>query len=308
MSILTLHFADRMAEIERRLAAGQGPAAFAGVDDDLFALLTLKVYPGFETIKAALPDWPDVRYVSDCTGNHTVYEAMKEAALFWGLAKSAYAEHAGAPLAEARVADYGAGWGRVTRFCAKDVRQVHAVEPNPEFQALFRKLRVPGELTASDWLSAERLPIRNVDLLFCFSILTHASDQLTRNIAARWAEMVRPGGVVLCTIRPGGYLGEAEGGEIDLVPADLRAAMAGAYAAGELAYWPYPGSPDWGITVTPMAYLQRVFGADFEIVGPRYFLQNHTQLPIVMVRRGGARAQAATPPARRGGLRRFFGG
>ena len=34
---------------------------------------------------------------------------VKEAVLFWGLAKDAYARHAGGPLGEARVVDYGAG-------------------------------------------------------------------------------------------------------------------------------------------------------------------------------------------------------
>ena len=128
MSTLTLHFADRMTEIERRLAAGAGHAeAFAGVDDDLFALMTLRAYPGFQAVKDALPEYPDVRFVSDCTGNHTVFDAVKEAVLFWGLAKDAYARHSGPPLAEARVVDYGAGWGRITRFCPKDVAKVYAV-------------------------------------------------------------------------------------------------------------------------------------------------------------------------------------
>jgi SAM-dependent methyltransferase len=304
---LTLHFADRLDEIERRLKAGAGHAeAFAGVDDDLFALMTLGDYPGREAVKAALPAWPEESHVIDCTGNLTLFEAVKEAALFWRLAKEAYARHGGGrPIGEARVVDYGAGWGRVTRFCAKDVRRVVAVEPNPAFQALFRETRVPAELVASDWLSAAPLPVKDVDLAFCFSILTHASDQLSRNIAARWGEMMRPGGVVVCTIRPGVYLDDEGGGEISRVPADERLAMKAAYAAGELAYWPYPGSPDWGITITPMAHLERVFGPDFEIVGPRYFLQNFTQLPIVLVRRGGPpRAEAA--PRRLGW--RLFGG
>lgn len=305
---LTLHFADRLAEIERRLKAGRSHAeAFAGVDDDLFALMTLGDYPGFDTLKAALPAWPDERHVIDCTGNLTLFEAVKEAALFWRLAKAAYAEHGGGrPIGEARVADYGAGWGRITRFCAKDARRVVAVEPNPDFQALFRKTRVPGDLVPSDWLSSRPLPVKDVDLVFCFSILTHASDQLSRNIAARWAEMVRPGGVVLCTIRPGSYLDDEGGGEIARVPADERAAMKAAYAAGDLAYWPYPGSPDWGITITPMAYLERTFGADFEIVGARYFLQNFTQLPIVMVRRGGP--PRAGEASQRSGWRKLLGG
>jgi hypothetical protein len=180
--------------------------------------------------------------------------------------------------------DYGAGWGRITRFCAKDAAKVYAVEPNPSFRDLFKRSRVPGELIASDYLSSEPHGISGADLLFCFSILTHASETLAQNIRDRWAETMAPGGVVICTIRPGTYF-DLEGGEIArLSPEDLAAARQ-AYASGKPGYWAYPDSPDWGIAIMPMAYLHDLFDRDFEIIGARYFLQNHTQLPIVMVRR-----------------------
>jgi hypothetical protein len=34
-----------------------------------------------------------------------------------------------------------------------------------------------------------------------------------------------------------------------------------------------------------MAFLEELFGKHFDIIGPSYFLQNDTQLPIVMVKR-----------------------
>jgi hypothetical protein len=285
MSVLTLHFRREMARIEKALAAGDRPAkAFSGVDDDLYALLLNRAYDGHDAVKAALPDYPPVEYVQDCTGNLTQFEAVKESVLFWKLAKEALREHGRRRLKDATVVDYGAGWGRITRFVEKDVARLYAVEPNPAFREVFEQTRVPGELIASDYLSSEPLPIRNVDLLICFSILTHASEQLARNIRDRWVEMMARGGVVLFTIRPGTYLDET-GGEISrLSPADLAKAKAD-YAAGKPGYWPYPDSPDWGITITPMAFLEALFGSHFQIIGPRYFLQNDTQLPIVMVRK-----------------------
>jgi hypothetical protein len=286
MSILQLHFADQLGRIERRLAGGESAdEAFRGMDDDLFTLLSGKDYPGFPAIKAALPAYPEEAWVQDCTGNLTLFEAVKEAVLFWRLAKDVYARHGRrGPLKDATVVDYGAGWGRITRLCPKDVGAVHAVEPNPTFQDLYRLTRVPGNLIESDFLSSRPLPVSNADLLFCFSILTHASDKLARNIARRWAEIMAPGGVVLFTIRPGSYL-EQSGGELSRLSEKELAGARKDYAAGRLAYWPYPDSPDWGITIAPMIYLEKLFSKHFEIIGPRYFLQNFTQLPIVMVRR-----------------------
>jgi hypothetical protein len=287
MPTLELYFADRVAEIERRLERGEDAArAFRGVDDDLFALLSSHDYPGFEAIHTALPRYPPLEWIQDCTGNLTAFEAVKEAVLFWRLAKEAYGLHSRRrpPLRKATVVDYGAGWGRITRFCPKDAARVYAVEPNPQFHKLFQQYGVPGELVKSDFLSAEPLPIKKADLLFCFSILTHASDRLAQNIAKRWAEIMAPGGVILTTVRPGAYL-EMDGGEIDRLSGEERAAVRDEYAQGRLAYWPYPQMDDWGITVMPPAYLKSVFSKDFQIIGPRYFLQNATQLPIVMVRR-----------------------
>lgn len=301
MSVLDLHFADRLAAIEARLAAGASHReAFAGVDDDLFILLSNRDYPGHAALKAALPEYPDESYVTVCIGDQTMHEAVKEAAQFWRLAKEVYGEHAatGRPLDQATVLDYGAGWGRITRLCAKDVAKVYAIEPVEDFRRVYRETRVPGDIVATDHLSSQRHPVKGVDLLFCFSIYTHTSERLAQNIRDRWVEMVRPGGVVLFTIRPGTYLDDTGDGEISRLSPDERAAAKAAYEAGQLAYWPYPDSPDWGITIAPMAYIERLFSKEFEIVGPRYFLQNFTQLPIVMVRKGGQRPAAAPQPRR----------
>jgi methyltransferase family protein len=255
-----------------------------GVDDDLYALLLGRDYPGHDAVKAALPIWPGVEYVQDCTGNLTLFDAVKESVLFWKFAKEMLREHGRRKLKDATVVDYGAGWGRITRFCAKDVARLYAVEPNGAFREIFEQTKVPGELIASDHMSSTRLPVRGADLLFCFSILTHASEQLARNIRDRWVEMMARGGVVVFTIRPGSYLDQT-GGEIARLPPEDLAAAREAYANGRPGYWPYPDSPDWGITITPMAFLDELFSKHFEIIQPRYFLQNDTQLPIVMVRK-----------------------
>lgn len=285
MSLLSLHFAETMARLEARLAEGLGYAElFEGVDDDLFGFLAGGDYDDFPAVKAALPGFPPETLVSQIVGGRSLREAMREASQFWRLVKAAYAEHGKRPLRQATAVDYGAGWGRITRLVARDVARVYAVEPNDILQQAFRDNRVPGSLVVSDYSSAQRLAIGDADLLISFSILTHTSDALSRNIARRWAEMLAPGAVAVFTIRPGSFF-DAERGEItQRTPAEREAGRA-AYDAGKPAYWPYEGSPNFGITVMPMAYLDELFGKDFEIVGPRLLLENPTQLPIVMVRR-----------------------
>jgi len=285
MSLLSLHFAEVMARLEERAAAGLAPGAvFEGVDDDLFVLIAGKAYDGYPALKALLPDFPDDALVGALTGNRSLDDAMKEASLFWRLVKAQYDEHGRGPLSAAKVVDYGAGWGRITRLCAKDVGELIAVEPNPVFQEVFRQTRAPGALICSDYMSEAPLGIEGADLLFSFSILTHTSEALARNVRDRWAEALAPGGVAVFTIRPGTFL-DGSRGEIRQLSADELAAGRAAYAKGQAAFWGYPDTPDFGIAVLPMDYLHDLFGPDFEIRGPRYLLENPTQLPIVMVRR-----------------------
>lgn len=289
MHVIDYNLADQISAIEEKLKGSPTVDlhhVFHGLPDDLYAMLGQKFYPGHDRIKSVLPDYPSEEVNADCTGNLTLFESVREALMFWRLAKDVYDELGPKPLVESQVVDFGTGWGRITRHVAKDVPngQIFAVEPNPGFRDIFTASRVPGQLVASDYLSEQSLPLRDIDLLFCFSILTHASDYLARNIATRWVEMLAPGGVVVATIRPGDFL-QYDDGEMAKFTPEERARARLAYANGELVYKAYADSPEWGVTVTPMGYLHDVFGAAFRIIGPRYFFQNSTQLPIVMVRK-----------------------
>ena len=285
MSVLSQNFPDVMARLEERAAAGLGhDAVFEGLDDDLFTFIAGKDYDDYPAIKAILPDFPPAEVVGAITGGRGLRDAMKEATLFWRRAKEVYAGQGRRPLREATVVDNGCGWGRITRLCGKDAGQVFAVEPDPAFRDLFRDKGVSGILVAADFLSSEPLGIEGADLLFSFSVMTHASEQLACNIRDRWTEIMAPGGVVLFTIRPGDFLNGDRGEIRPKTPEELAQGRA-AYDAGRPAYWAYESTPDFGITVMPMAYLHELFDKDFEILGPRFLLENPTQLPIAMVRR-----------------------
>ncbi len=287
MDTLRANFPDQIVDLEARAQnGGDLHTIFGDVDDDLYAFLCLKNYPGYDAIKARLPEFPPDHVIAGCTSGSTPLQSLQESVAFWKLVKEVYGKLARKPLSETRMADFGAGWGRMTRVFAKDVPEenIYAIEPNPQFQAYFEETRAPGRLIRSDWLSEQELPVRDVDLLVSFSILTHASDRLARNIAARWAEVAAPGGVVVATIRPGLFLDE-RGGDMRHFDLEEAAAARRRYAAEDLVYKPYAGSPDWGVAVMPMRYLGDVFGEHFKIIGPRLFLPLPRQLPVVMMRR-----------------------
>lgn len=290
-AILQTNFQDVLTRLENRINSSTAGASknlnavFGDVDDDLYAFLLQKDYDNFEAVKALLPDWASDEIRRNSTGEFSMHDSVKEALLFWKLVKEEFRKLNSKPLETCRVVDYGAGWGRITRFCAKDVIQteLYAVEPNPVFCGIFEETRVPGTLVRTDWESSQTLPVKDADLLISFSIYTHTSDKLARNIRDRWAEMMTPGGVVAFTVRPGAFLNSGEGEAARFTEPERNAAK-DAYRRGELIYKPYPNEPDWGVTVAPMPYLTDLFGGEFRIVRSQFFFHNWTQMLVFMVK------------------------
>ncbi len=283
-----IDFWKQLMHLEGMLSRGERAGIyelFNTVKDDLFAYLLRKDFDGFPHIKTALPDWPPEQIRQDSTGEFTLDECLKEALSFWQIVKGNFEAVTGKRVAASRIADYGAGWGRITRFCAKDVppEALYAFEPNPVFCDLFERTRVEAQLVRTDWLSEGSLAIRDIDLTICFSIFTHASDRLARNIAERFKEITKPGSMIVLTIRPGAFLHASDGEMAHFSELERNEAIA-AYERGHLVYKPYKDSPDWSVTVTPMSYLHSVFGTVFAISGPHMFFQNWTQIIVYLQR------------------------
>ena len=284
-----IDFWEQLIALEGRLTRREvngTRSAFGTMDDDLFAYLLRKDFEDFPHIKSALPDWPSEEIRRTSSEGFSLHDSVNEAVNFWKAVKSRYEAKTLRRVANSMVADYGAGWGRITRLCAKDVGpgRLTALEPNPLFCDLFEKLRVEANLTPTDWASEKPLSIRDVDLVICFSVFTHASRNLARNMFERFKEMTKPGGIIALTIRPGAYL-RAPDGEMSHFGDAERADALSDYDAGELVFKPYREGGDWGVAIAPMTFLRALCGDAFAIDGPYLFLQNWTQTIVYLERR-----------------------
>ena len=285
------NFVDDMREVERCCKSPSDRklndlhALFKDVDDGLFAFLASGSFAGFDEVKAVLPGWASDEIRQDSTGCFSFREHVLDASWFWRTVRDAFEKITHTSIRKAVVADYGAGWGRISRFANKDVpaEQFYALEPNPVFQKIYEECRLPGHLVPTDWLSATPTDIKNVDLIFSYSILTHSSETLTRNIVDRWVEMTRPGSVVAFTMRPGFYLGERDGDMAVFTDSDYSK-ISERYSRGEFIYQAYDGDEDWGVTIIPMEWLENLLKGRFEIVKCSFQLQTSNQM-IVFARR-----------------------
>lgn len=120
----------------------------------------------------------------------------------------AYERETRRSLSTANVLDYGCGYGRLLRlmlyFCPP--RQIFGCDPWDRSIDLCREARIPAHLAVSDYLPAA-LPFPGVpfDLAYAYSVFTHTSDNATRTALAAMHRSLRPGGMLVATIRPKEY-------------------------------------------------------------------------------------------------------
>ena len=163
-------FGDALDELEARCASGDAdPAAFRGLDDELWALLLSREYDTYPAIRAALPELPEPELQRNWNGTSGL-ALIEQGRAFYGHVKRRFAEHGEVPLERATVLDYGCGWGRLTRFFGRDVEPgaLLACDPVEEILEVCRRSGVRAEIARSDFVP-DRLPFdRPADLAYAF--------------------------------------------------------------------------------------------------------------------------------------------
>jgi SAM-dependent methyltransferase len=176
-------------------------ALFRQLDSRVWGTLLTQRYDSYPHIRALLPDVPDPELQALYNGTSDVPLAVQSEA-FYSLARERFEE-----LDSARLLDFGCGWGRLTRYFARDVQpgSLYGCDPVEDVLDVCRRTRVPAELARSEFLP-ERLPFdQSFDLAFSFSVFTHISEQAARRCLEALHAGMRPGGVLIVTVRPPEY-------------------------------------------------------------------------------------------------------
>jgi SAM-dependent methyltransferase len=270
--------------------AGAGPDAYAlfrGLDADLWAVLLTAEYAGFPNMRAFLPDVPDPSLQRLWNGAAGIALAAQGVAFYTKLLER-YGRHGDRPLNEARVLDFGCGWGRLTRFLARDVApgRLYACDPVEQILDVCRQSGVPATLARTEF-APDRLPFDEpFDLAFAFSVFTHLSESTHERCLTALYEALRPGGVLVVTVRPPAYveLCEAmhpllgtplEGPEYLFVPHRAEASHP-QYAGGEMTY---------GEAVITVPYIRERWAPRFELLDVDLLAGDLYQLMVTLRRR-----------------------
>jgi SAM-dependent methyltransferase len=114
----------------------------------------------------------------------------------------------GRTIESARILDFGCGYGRITRlmYYFADEDQIYAVDPWDKSIEICHSDGLTENFLLSDFLPTT-LPVGNVrfDLIFAFSVFTHLSERATLACLKTLTDYIKPGGVIVITIRPVEY-------------------------------------------------------------------------------------------------------
>jgi SAM-dependent methyltransferase len=194
----------------------------------------------------------------DCwTGFHGEALLKQTVPFVRGLA-NAYADKCGR-IAEARVLDFGCGYGRHLRLMSYfvDPERLYGCDPWPPSLETCRRDRMFGHLAPSDSLP-KALPFPGqFDLIYAFSVFTHLSPRATRQNLKALRNALRPGGLLALTVFPIEYWVD------DAVAQPDKMRMREEHRRSGFAFLPLEGDaaltvgdePTFGRTTMTVAYL-----------------------------------------------------
>jgi SAM-dependent methyltransferase len=287
---------DRLREIDSACASGGAEcfALFRDLDADLWALLLTQEYTAFPNIRALLPDVPDPSLQQLWNGTSGVALASQSVSFYTKLCDRLRA-HSDRPLDEARVLDFGCGWGRLTRYVARDVQpgRLYGCDPVQQILDVCRDSRVPATLARSDFLP-ERLPFdKPFDHAFAFSVFTHLSEEAHEHALRALHRALCPGAILVVTVRPPGYLRFCE-----LMHAALAALGPDPGAKlreprylfvahpAEPSHLQYEGGEmTYGETVVTIPYIRERWSAMFELLAVDVLIGDLYQVMVTLRRR-----------------------
>jgi ubiquinone/menaquinone biosynthesis C-methylase UbiE len=178
---------------------------------------------------------------------------------FYKFLKKSFEDN-GHPIdAEARILDFGCGFGRIIRFWLREAlaKNVIGVDVNDELLK-HAAAGVPGcQFLQQSPMPPSHFDGNSFDLIYAYSIFSHLPENMISAWMLEFARILKPGGLLCVTTRPREHL---------LVHQDQKTAHSSLYAKlfgrvddsltrydnGNLVH--YPMGPSWGETMIPQQY------------------------------------------------------
>jgi SAM-dependent methyltransferase len=257
-----------------------GFEAFSHLTDEAWIDTIIKSVntPIIEGVRfAGFPDEP----FKKGSGFVATTEALRDAGQFYCQVKKYVAARSCVSVSNARMLDFGIGWGRHARFFARDTKfgNIYGVDVWPLMIELCRTSMVPASVSLIEPLG--QLPYRDqfFDIVYAYSVFTHLPEIMADHWLKEIRRVIRPGGLIVMTVNPPRFVDfchSIAADDASLWHQALRDAIARVPDAearvrvGEFLYLPTGGggmltNEIYGDAVIPEAYILKHWTDHFDL-------------------------------------------
>lgn len=202
-------FDEELMRIDKEISSCDSmdiPHLFHRVPLDVFGKLLLDVPDKYPNLKAFFPTMASDEIQDKWTGAHG--ESLLQVSLaFIKTLSFGYATLTGKNIENAKILDYGCGWGRLIRLLYKltPIDNIYGVDAWDKSIQLCGEQGVKGNLAISQYVPRS-LPFEDeFDLIFAFSVFTHLSNKTARVVLETLRNYISKDGLLVITIRPREY-------------------------------------------------------------------------------------------------------
>jgi len=179
---------------------------FSGVDDDTWFWMNTQGRRRLKSIAAIVPGLPDATLQAAYTGS-SEDSTLREGFAAYQLFKHHYEAHAGA-LSEARVLDFGCGWGHIIRFFLREVppERLVGVDFSAEAIEACRATNRWCDFRLIDPQPPTLLDAGTFDLIYLYSVFSHLPEEMHWALLYEFHRLLTPGGLLIATTWPREYI------------------------------------------------------------------------------------------------------
>jgi SAM-dependent methyltransferase len=202
-------FDDELMRIDKRILSCKSadiPQLFHRIPLDVFGKLSLDVPTKYPHLRAFFPTMASDEVQNTWTGSHG--ESLMQTSLaFIKTISYGYATLTGKKIENAKILDYGCGWGRLIRLLYKlaPIDNIYGVDPWDKSIKICKENGIKGNLAISDFVPRSLPFEEKFDLIFAFSVFTHLSEKTCQIVLETLRKYISEEGILLITIRPVEY-------------------------------------------------------------------------------------------------------